>query len=157
MSPAGAPAVARVDATEAQRLLESEDYAYIDVRAPEEFIAGHARGAYNIPIALRVGDGTEDNRDFVTTVQTHFPGDTPLIVGCRSGKRSLRAAALLQAAGFTRVVDQRGGFEGERDAFGGVVVEGWKARGLPWTADAMPGRSHAELAGALGAERGPTR
>lgn len=39
---------------------------------------------------------------------------TPIVVGCLSGKRSLMAAELLSAAGYTRLQNVEGGYQGER-------------------------------------------
>jgi rhodanese-related sulfurtransferase len=52
-------------------------------------------------------------------------------VGCKSGGRSLQAATLLTAKGWTQVVDMRGGFDGERAPMGRAVVKGWSDEGLP--------------------------
>jgi rhodanese-related sulfurtransferase len=52
---------------------------------------------------------------------------------CRSGVRSLAAARLALAEGFTNVFNVGDGFEGPHDAAGHRgVVAGWKADGLPW-------------------------
>ena len=52
---------------------------------------------------------------------------------CRSGVRSLAAARAAEAAGFARVFNVVGGFEGPHDAEGHRGrVAGWKAEGLPW-------------------------
>ena len=53
------------------------------------------------------------------------------MVGCKAGPRSLQAAALLGAAGYTNVVDMQGGFHGERDAMGRVTCAGWAEQNLP--------------------------
>lgn len=52
---------------------------------------------------------------------------------CRSGVRSLAAAAAAQAAGFPHAFNIADGFEGPPDADGHRgAVAGWKADGLPW-------------------------
>ena len=63
----------------------------------------------------------------------------------RPAARSLQAAALLEAAGYTNVVDMRGGFHGERDNFGRVAVAGWAESGLPVETSAPPEKTYAEL------------
>ena len=60
-----------------------------------------------------------------------FPSDAKIVVGCKAGGRSLRAAQALVAAGFTNVVDQRAGWDGARNPFGQVTEPGWAAAGLP--------------------------
>ena len=60
-----------------------------------------------------------------------FPKDAKLVLGCRSGVRSLKAADLLIAAGYSNLVDQRAGFDGPKDPFGQVAEPGWGRVGLP--------------------------
>ncbi|XP_022132527.1 thiosulfate sulfurtransferase 16, chloroplastic-like isoform X2 [Momordica charantia] len=71
---------------------------YLDVRTPEEFAAGHAPGAINIPYMYRVGSGMTRNPHFSAEVGIYFRKDDEIIVGCQSGKRSLMAAADLLAS-----------------------------------------------------------
>jgi rhodanese-related sulfurtransferase len=85
------------------------------------------------------------NPDFQKVVESNYPRDAPLVVGCKSGGRSAQAAALLEAAGYTQVVDMRGGMAGERDALGRVSVPGWGAEGRPVEKTAGPGQTYAEL------------
>lgn len=56
---------------------------------------------------------------------------------CRSGVRSLRAAALISGLNRTiRCVNVTGGFEGDKDSDGHRgAVNGWKNDGLPWQQD----------------------
>lgn len=76
------------------------DEIWIDVRTTDEFNAGHLEGAIHIPyeeIATRIGEVTTDK-------------DATLHLYCRSGNRSGIAQQTLQAAGFTKVVNE-GGYE----------------------------------------------
>ncbi len=61
----------------------------------------------------------------------------PVILICRSGDRSSKAANLLAELGYTRVYTVVDGFEGDvaKDGpqAGQRVVNGWKNAGLPWT------------------------
>lgn len=59
--------------------------------------------------------------------------DTELLFICRSGGRSLMAARVMAAAGYSRCRNVTHGFEGSLDPSrhrGGLG--GWKADGLPW-------------------------
>ncbi|KAK9165023.1 hypothetical protein Scep_000214 [Stephania cephalantha] len=94
-------------------------HRYLDVRTIEEFSAGHAVGAVNVPYMLKVVDGMAKNPNFLEEVSKHFGKDTEIIVGCKSGKRSLMAATDLSAAGYTGITDIAGGFTA------------WTANGLP--------------------------
>lgn len=58
--------------------------------------------------------------------------DDPVVVMCRSGDRSSRAANLLADLGYRRVYSVVGGFEGVWDDKGAKRVGGWKGAGLPW-------------------------
>lgn len=63
--------------------------------------------------------------------------NSEIIVMCRSGDRSARAADLLSNAGYTKVYSVVDGFEGdmakEGDNKGKRTVNGWKNAGLPWS------------------------
>lgn len=66
----------------------------VDVRTPQEFASGHVPGAVNVPfdeIARRAGE-------------LGAPG-TPLVVYCRSGRRSAIAAEALRGVGYEQVWD----------------------------------------------------
>jgi rhodanese-related sulfurtransferase len=85
------------------------------------------------------------NGDFMSVVNAVFSKDSKLVVGCRSGNRSLRAAEALLAAGFERVVDQRAGHDGARDAFGQLQEAGWHGVGLEVSDQAYPDRTYEAL------------
>lgn len=140
---------------EALARMTDEGHAYVDVRTVAEFEAGHPRGAYNLPLLVDGPSGRAPNDAFVAAASTAFPKDGALVVGCLAATRSMRAAALLEAAGFTRVVVQRAGWGGVTDAFGRVTEKGWRAEGLPTATEAEPGRSWAELAARLATRSGP--
>jgi rhodanese-related sulfurtransferase len=77
------------------------DFILIDVRAAQEITAAIGNAAckpYNIEWATQF-------KDFSANV----PKDLAIIVYCRSGSRSARAAAFLSAAGYSNVYDA-GGF-----------------------------------------------
>jgi rhodanese-related sulfurtransferase len=84
----------------------------------------------------------EPNQDFVPEIERRMKekglGKTsPVILICRSGDRSSKAADRLQQAGFTRVYSVAEGVEGDTakdgEKLGQRVVNGWKNAGLPWT------------------------
>ena len=84
----------------------------------------------------------EPNQDFVPEIERRMKEkglgkNAPVILICRSGDRSSKAADRLQMAGFTRVYSVAEGFEGdtEKDGekLGQRVVNGWKNADLPWT------------------------
>ena len=128
----------RVSPEDAQTLIDKEGYTYVDVRSVQEFQAGHPTGAYNVPLMDMGAMGMTPNPDFLKVMERRFPRDSKLVVGCKAGGRSLRAAGLLEAAGFTSVVDQRAGFEGSGEP-------GWRPKGLPVSKDAAPDHTYAGI------------
>lgn len=111
----------RISPAEALAKMSDEGFTYVDVRTEEEFAAGRPKGAVNVPI----GDG------FVAAMEARFAKDAKIIVGCKAGGRSAKAAQALAAAGFTNVLDQRAGWDGARGAFGEISEPGWSRLGLP--------------------------
>lgn len=75
-----------VDPKTARQMVEDAAAILIDVRENDEWAAGHAPGAAHVPLA--------------ELDPSAFPSHTrPLVVVCRSGGRSSKAAAKLAAAG----------------------------------------------------------
>ncbi|XVF63594.1 hypothetical protein PTKIN_Ptkin09bG0099400 [Pterospermum kingtungense] len=74
-------------------------HRYLDVRTSDEFNAGHPHEAINIPYYLKIGgEGMVKNSKFLEEVSSEFGKKNKIIVGCKSGRRSLMAATDLQAA-----------------------------------------------------------
>lgn len=67
----------------------------LDVRTPEEFAEGHLANAVNIPFE-------QVTQEFMNR---GIPKDTPVVLYCRSGRRSGIAVADLVAAGYTQAFD----------------------------------------------------
>jgi rhodanese-related sulfurtransferase len=134
----------RVLPKEAAALLE-QGWAYLDVRSIPEFQQGHPAGAWNVPLTAVVNGRTALNPDFKRVVEASFAKDAKIVVGCKMGSRSLQAATLMESVGYQSVVDMRGGFFGERDAFGRASVAGWEAEGLPVEVAAPPERTYEAL------------
>ena len=124
-----------VSSKEALDLLHKPETYLIDVRSIAEYVfVGHPEMAHNVPLSF----WDEKKQDFVTNetfiqdLKSRFKTDDRLIFICRSGGRSLRAARAARNAGFTRVFNITLGFEGEKNAEGYRVVNGWK-NSLPYT------------------------
>lgn len=121
-----------IDPAEARRLMDDADaHTYLDVRSEQEFAAGHAAGALNVPIAHLGAGGMEPNEDFLAVVEAALPKDAPLVVGCKMGGRSARACEILAQAGYTRLHNIDGGFGGRPDAPAESARKGWQRSGLP--------------------------
>jgi rhodanese-related sulfurtransferase len=136
--------VKRVSPEEARALMEKEGYVYVDVRSVPEFEAGHPAGAFNVPIANMGPGGMMPNAEFLAVMEKSFPREARLVIGCKSGGRSARAASLLEQAGFTSVVDQRAGYDGAPLPAGGLEP-GWRPKGLPSSTAAAPDRTYDAL------------
>ena len=95
---APAPLPAR-DPVVARRLVEEERALLIDVRTPGEFAAGNIPGAINIPVEALEGRLDEVKRLFGADPAR------PIVVYCRSGRRSGIARDLLLEAGYARVIN----------------------------------------------------
>ncbi|MBK7584294.1 MAG: rhodanese-like domain-containing protein [Myxococcales bacterium] len=121
--------VKSVSPQETQTLL-AEGAVYVDVRSEPEFDAGHPPGALNVPLLHAGPAGMLPNPEFLAVMQQCFGKHEKLVMGCRSGQRSMRAAEMLLGAGFTDVANLTTGWEGSRDAFG-RASPGWRAQGLP--------------------------
>jgi rhodanese-related sulfurtransferase len=80
----------------------------IDVRTAGEFAGGHIERAENVP----VGD--------VTVQAAAWDKNTPVVVYCQTGARSLNASKYLEAQGFEHVYDLPGGISG----WDGALVQG---------------------------------
>ena len=111
----------------------------IDIRSSMEYLfVGHPVGS--VHISWIDEPDWDINPDFVKEVtqtiekkegENHL--DVPVVLICRSGKRTLEASKALIDAGFTQVIHVNEGFEGERDdKFHRSTVGGWRFHGLPW-------------------------
>jgi rhodanese-related sulfurtransferase len=134
--------IVRIGVREAQERLE-RGFTYVDVRSVPEYAAGHPVGAHNVPYLHAAAGGMQPNADFMAVMQALYPKDAPLVLGCQSGNRSLRAARELMAAGYREVVELRPGFGGAKNAFGQVEEPGWAVSAPVETV--TPGGSYDEL------------
>ncbi|XP_031474545.1 thiosulfate sulfurtransferase 16, chloroplastic-like [Nymphaea colorata] len=102
-------AVATVSVHIAKDLLAS-GHRFLDVRTKEEFIKGHVEDAVNIPYLFFTPEGRKQNPRFIEEVSAVYSKDDHILVGCRSGVRSLNASIDLLKANFKNVKNMEGGF-----------------------------------------------
>jgi rhodanese-related sulfurtransferase len=135
-----------LDPRASKKLLDgSEGWIYLDVRTEQEFRAGHATGAWNVPVLIRDPAGRMlPNAEFVAVVKKNFPPTSRFVVGCASGVRSLRACDALAAAGYGELVNLSSGFQGRIDE-SGAPESGWQDCGLPCESAGPPERTYANL------------
>lgn len=136
------PQLGKLTPQEAWGLLQDNPRAVlIDIRSTMEFLfVGHPLGAVHVPW-IDEPDWTVNPR-FVSEVRKVMLGGAvctgasecaPIILICRSGKRSLEAGNALLGAGLTQVHHVAEGFEGERDEqHHRSTLGGWRFHGLPW-------------------------
>jgi rhodanese-related sulfurtransferase len=94
-----------VSSSEAVRLINREKGVLVDVSEPEEYAAGHAAGARNVPFGQLEGS-------------KELPANKswPVLLMCPTGARAARAAAVLRKAGYERAAAVSGGTRAWRDA-----------------------------------------
>ncbi len=116
-------------------LQQTPDALFVDVRMEiESLYVGRPPGVINIPW-YEYPDLTPDPAGFVAAVERESRGqkDRPVVLLCRSGKRTLDAGKALAAAGYTRLINVLHGFEGDLDdQFRRSTLNGWRHDGLPW-------------------------
>jgi sulfate permease, SulP family len=103
----------RIDVEEALRRRRTD--LVVDVREPEEHRSGHIPGARSVPLRELLARAAE------------LPRDQPIVLVCRTGRRSQRALVILRDLGLREV----------RYLAGGILS--WKAADLPL--ELGPGRS----------------
>jgi rhodanese-related sulfurtransferase len=86
-----------------ERLKNTREYVFIDVREPQEYKQGHIQGFKNIPLSQLAQRLTEIDRN------------KAVILTCRSGIRSTTAAKILRKNGYTRIAHLKNGILGWHD------------------------------------------
>jgi rhodanese-related sulfurtransferase len=107
-----APAATAITSTELRdRIASPAAVQILDVRTPAEFETAHIHASYNVPLDVLDKHGPD--------VASRLDGAHDVIIVCRSGQRSAKAAELLHHAGLT----------------GGLVLEkgiaDWEGNGYP--------------------------
>lgn len=99
-----------------QKLKTTGDVQLVDVRTTEEYNAGHLKNARNINV------NADDFKEQVGSLNKK----KPVMVYCKSGGRSAKAAEQLKDMGFTEVYNMDGG------------IMKWQAAGKPVEAGSAP-------------------
>lgn len=95
---------------ECDALLKQQDVQLVDVRTEQEYGNGHLKEAILINI---------QGQDFTAKATQQLDKQKPVIIYCRSGRRSMQAAQILVNEGFETVYNMKGG------------ILAWQAEGLP--------------------------
>jgi rhodanese-related sulfurtransferase len=122
--------------TESWDFLQAHPQAvFVDVRMEIEYMyVGHPPRTVNIPW-YEYPDMTPDPADFARQVEREAGGDKsrPVVLICRSAKRTIPAGETLEGLGFTNVINVLEGFEGDlNDNMHRGTKGGWRHAGLPW-------------------------
>lgn len=88
----------RISATEFETLYNAEKPMVIDVRKNGEFVAEHVVDAINVPL------------DYMNDNLSQFPKDKNFVIHCAGGYRSMMAASILKARGWSNFKEVAGGF-----------------------------------------------
>lgn len=116
-------------------LQQTPDALFVDVRMEiESLYVGRPPGVVNVPW-YEYPDLTPDPAGFVAAVERETGNDKnrPVVLLCRSGKRTLDAGQALAQAGYTQLFNVLHGFEGDLDDnFKRSTLNGWRFDGLPW-------------------------
>ena len=115
-------------------LQQHPDALFVDVRMEiESLYVGRPPGVVNVPW-YEYPDLQPDPLKFADAVAREAASkEQPVLLICRSGKRTVDAGLALEAAGFGEVVNVLHGFEGELgEHFKRGQISGWRFDGLPW-------------------------
>lgn len=143
-----------VTAAEAGKMLSDEEVLFVDIRSRAEiaFLGLPKRIDVHIPYMVmpvwpsfneeKGAYDLETNPDFAADFQSYasergISHDTRIILMCRSGARSARAADLLADLGYNQVYSLIDGYEGDKAKDGPDkgrrLVNGWRNAGLEWS------------------------
>jgi rhodanese-related sulfurtransferase len=143
-----------MDATEASQWMNQwpAGTLFVDVRTLDEVsFLGSPKGIdAHVPYQIAAQPPRWDSKNgryvlelnsrFAEMIEMHLAARglnkaSPIILICREGNRSAKAANLLAAAGYTTVYTVTDGYEGDAAQDGERKINGWRNSQLPWTMD----------------------
>ncbi len=99
-----ASAINQVAPEQAETALADPKIQFVDVRTAEEYAGGHAKNAVNMPL--------DNFKESLAKLNTN----EPVYVICQTGRRSQKAAEMLEQNGFKKVYNITGGTSAWSDA-----------------------------------------
>lgn len=106
--------IKQISVTQAKPLVEKSNVQFIDVRTVEEYAGGHAPKAVNYPL------------DDIEKSLAKLDKEKPVYIICETGRRSQKAADILQKNEFKEIYNIEGGTSGWLKA--GFEVETLKSK-----------------------------
>ncbi len=151
-----------VSAEQAGEMVSKSEAVLLDIRSRAEVgFLGMPTNAVHIPYMVMpmMADYNTEKGAYDLELNPDFPNDflafakaqglskdSPIILMCRSGSRSARAADLLADLGYRRVYSMTDGYEGDKVANGPHkgqrLVNGWKNAGLGWSYKITPEQAY---------------
>ena len=92
----GADGYQKISQEKAKEMMDTQEVLVLDVREQSEYAGGHIPGAVLLPV------GTIDEDTAAAVIPEK---DTTVLVYCRSGSRSKRAAKALAGLGYTGIYE----------------------------------------------------
>ena len=92
----GADSYQKISQDKAKEMMDTQEVLVLDVREQSEYAGGHIPGAVLLPV------GTIDENTAAAVIPEK---DTTVLVYCRSGSRSKRAAKALAGLGYTGIYE----------------------------------------------------
>lgn len=90
--------ITMIESEEMKTMLKKDEIQLVDVRTVKEFNENYVDGAQNIVFDDNFNQKLEN-----------LQKNKPIIVYCRSGRRSAKCAEILEKKGFSKIYDLKGG------------------------------------------------
>ncbi|SMB92743.1 Rhodanese-related sulfurtransferase [Desulfonispora thiosulfatigenes DSM 11270] len=97
--------ISQIDYESFKKIEKEKELLILDVRTPQEFKTGHLIKAKNIPLS----------RLKTAIVKNKVSKESKIIVVCRSGMRSNKAALILHKSGYKNIYNLQGGIQKIKD------------------------------------------
>lgn len=88
--------ISNITFEQAKQIMNNGEFIMLDVREEEEYCTGHAEQAVLLPV------DSIDSDSATALIPDH---DTPVLLYCRTGRRSRIAAQKLESLGYTKLYD----------------------------------------------------
>ncbi len=99
--------IIKISFEEAKNMMDTmPEVTVADVREEPEFVTGHVEDAMNLPLTELIDVSPEEGKSFAESM---VPDKSfPIMVYCRTGRRSAMAAEALAQFGYEKIYDMGG-------------------------------------------------